>query len=374
IRRWPWYSLVVTATRRSSTSSTGSPGTSEAVWPSGPRPRWTRSRRSGSEVSYSCAAASRSRFVTGIGRSADWWSIERPRTMWVRLRSSEPGEAIRSSTWKSSVSAQGISSSSPRIASIAHGERPPLIAEENEPWSATARCPAAAISSAARLAAARSLSRTSRSIAIALVVPLFVATELVAHRRQDFVAEVAEVTRVEALVQRRGEDRGRHALLDRRDRGPAPLPRVGHAAAVLGQLRALGERRRGQVEQPGADHRAASPDLGDRRDVEVEFVELGLVERRRLGVVEPFGFARVGVLEDVQALRVGGHDPVLDPVVDHLHEVAGAARAAVEVAVLGRARGAGEPRRPLRQPAPRGGAGEDRVEPLDRPVGPADHQ
>ena len=38
------------ATRRSLTSSTGSPGTSEAVWPSGPRPRWTRSSRSGSEL------------------------------------------------------------------------------------------------------------------------------------------------------------------------------------------------------------------------------------------------------------------------------------------------------------------------------------
>src|ERR1700709_191018 len=63
MRRWPWYSLVVMATRRSVTSRTGSPGTSEAVWPSGPRPRWTRSRRSGSEVSYSGAASSRSRWV-----------------------------------------------------------------------------------------------------------------------------------------------------------------------------------------------------------------------------------------------------------------------------------------------------------------------
>src|ERR1700744_1790229 len=261
MRRWPWYSLVVIATRRSVTSRTGSPGTSEAVWPSGPRPRWTRSMRSGSEVSYSCAAASRSLCVTGIGRSADWWSIERPSTMWVRLRSSEPGEAIRSSTWKSSVSAHGISSRSPRIASIAQGERPPLIAKANDPWSATARCPAAAINSAARFAAARSLSRTSRSIAMALVVPLFVAAELVAHRRQDFVAEVAEVARVEALVQGGGEDRGRHAPLDARDRGPAPLPGVGAAAAVFGQLRALGERRGGQVQQPGADHRAAPPDL-----------------------------------------------------------------------------------------------------------------
>src|SRR6202000_3095957 len=57
----------------------GGCGDRDAVCASGPRPRWTRSRRSGSEVSYSWAAASRSRLVTGIGRSVDWWSIERPR-------------------------------------------------------------------------------------------------------------------------------------------------------------------------------------------------------------------------------------------------------------------------------------------------------
>ena len=80
-------------------------------------------------------------------QSADWWSIERPSTMWVRLRSSRPGS--------SSVSAHGISSSSPRIASIDHEvPRPPLIAKEKEPWSATAAAPNAAIFSAASRAAA----------------------------------------------------------------------------------------------------------------------------------------------------------------------------------------------------------------------------
>ena len=32
----------------------------------------------------------------------------------------------------------------------------------------------------------------------------------------------------------------------------------------------------------------------------------------------------VGVVQDVQALGVGGHDAVLDAVVNHLHEVPGA--------------------------------------------------
>ena len=81
--------------------------------------------------------------------------------MWVRLRSWLPGEATRSSTWKSDVSAHGISSWSLRIASIPQGVRPPLTASEKEPRSATASRAAAAIRSAARGAASRSLATTS---------------------------------------------------------------------------------------------------------------------------------------------------------------------------------------------------------------------
>ena len=81
------------------------------------------------------------------------------------------------------------------------------------------------------------------------------------------------------------------------------------------------------------------------------------------------------MLQDVEALGVRGHDPVLDAVVDHLHEVAGAVRAAVQVA---RSR-----RSPGRRcgPGVRGAAstpgrdrGEDRVEVRDDVVLAADHQ
>src|SRR6516162_5356373 len=49
--------------------------------------------------------------------------------------------------------------------------------------------------------------------------------------------------------------------------------------------------------------------------------------------------ADVGVLQNVEPLRVRGHQPVLDAVVHHLHEVAGAGRSAVEVSLFGCARG-----------------------------------
>ena len=62
------------------------------------------------------------------------------------------------------------------------------------------------------------------------------------------------------------------------------------------------------------------------------------------------------VLHDLEALGVRLHQAVLDAVVDHLHEVAGARRADVRVAVLGRERL------------------EDRLEALDGLVVAADHQ
>ena len=82
------------------------------------------------------------------------------------------------------------------------------------------------------------------------------------------------------------------------------------------------------------DDAAAPPELGDRGDVEVVAVELGLVERRGLGVLVARDGAGVRVVEEVEALGVGGHQPVLDPVVHHLHEVAGPGRAAVQPALL----------------------------------------
>ena len=67
-----------------------------------------------------------------------------------------------------------------------------------------------------------------------------------------------------------------------------------------------------QLEQPGAHDRAVAPDAGDLVQVEVE----------------------LRALEHLEPLGVGLHQAVLDPVVDHLHEVAGARPADVRVAVL----------------------------------------
>ena len=64
----------------------------------------------------------------------------------------------------------------------------------------------------------------------------------------------------------------------------------------------------------------------------------------------------LGLLEDLEALAVRGEHPVLDPVVDHLREMAGPARPDVRV------------------PVRRRQGQEDRLRAFDRIRIPADHQ
>ena len=66
---------------------------------------------------------------------------------------------------------------------------------------------------------------------------------------------------------------------------------------------------------------------------------LGMFERRGLRVGCTWIRAAIGMLEDVESFGIGRHDAVLDAVVDHLDEMAGAVRSAVQVALLGRAIG-----------------------------------
>ena len=167
---------------------------------------------------------------------------------------------------------------------------------------------------------------------------LVVAAELEAHGRQHAVGEVGLAPRAEALVERRGEHGRGHRLVDGGDGRPPPLTRVGHPAREVVEPRADEQGVGGEVEQPRRDDAPPPPQLGDLLEVELVLVELGVAQRRRLGVDRVVLEADVGVAQHVQALGVGRHDPVLDAVVDHLHEVAGAARAAVEPPLLGRRR------------------------------------
>src|SRR2546428_1970377 len=190
---------------------------------------------------------------------------------------------------------------------------------------------------------------------------LDVAAELVAHRREHLLRKGVPLARAEARIEGSGEDVAGDGLLDRRHDRPPPLAGVRDDARIVRERRVLGQRLRREVEEPGADDGAAAPQLRDVRDVEV----VPQLLRQYL---------RARVLEDVEPLRVRLHQTVLDPVVDHLAEVAGTRGPAVEVAVL---RGPAlrlAPWRARDRPHPGSERPEDRVEALDdRPVA-ADHQ
>ena len=70
----------------------------------------------------------------------------------------------------------------------------------------------------------------------ALGLLLVVPAELLAHRGQDLVGVVVEVAGRETRVERRGEHRGGHPLVDGRDGCPSALAGVGDMAGELGQV------------------------------------------------------------------------------------------------------------------------------------------
>src|SRR5208282_2705477 len=108
--------------------------------------------------------------------------------------------------------------------------------------------------------------------------------------------------------------------------GPAALAGILDKASVFRKRGILGQRHGGEIEQPGTDHAAPAPDFGDVGQVQV----VAMFFRN---------FLAGGILENVEALGIGLHDPVLDAVVHHLYEVAGAGGAAVDITVF---RGAGK--------------------------------
>src|SRR5215210_5190118 len=118
-----------------------------------------------------------------------------------------------------------------------------------------------------------------------------VAAELVAQRRQHPVRVVALPARVEARVQRGGDDRRRDVVVDRVDDRPTALARVGDMSPQALEVVALrGERVLGQLAQPRAHDRAAVPEARDLLELDRE----------------------LRLVHQLEALGVRLHHPVLD--------------------------------------------------------------
>ena len=159
--------------------------------------------------------------------------------------------------------------------------------------------------------------------------------ELEAHRGQQLVGELRLAARTESRVERGAENGHRHGLVDGRLDRPPSLAGIRHPAVELRERRILEQGGRCQIQQPRRDHAAAPPDLRDIAQIEVELELFGVAQRGRLGIGSLFTLTHIGVREDIHSLGIGRHEAVLDAVMHHLDEVAGAARPAVQIALIG---------------------------------------
>src|SRR5215471_11819428 len=83
------------------------------------------------------------------------------------------------------------------------------------------------------------------------------------------------------------------------------------------------------------DDTAASPYFRDIAQIEIVAIELGIAQRRGFGIGRVLLLAGICMAQDVHPFGVSRHDPILDAVMDHLDEVPGPVRTAVQVAELG---------------------------------------
>src|SRR5262249_10764488 len=99
--------------------------------------------------------------------------------------------------------------------------------------------------------------------------------------------------------------------------------------------------------------------------VEVILVMLRIPQRSRFRVCRTLLLADIGVAQNTEAFRKSRHHAVLDPVVDHLHEMTAAIRAAVQVTELRRATSLLASGRALTLAGAGRQGPEDRIEMLD---------
>ena len=113
---------------------------------------------------------------------------------------------------------------------------------------------------------------------------LDVPAELEAHRREHLVLEVRLAPRAESRVERRREHRRGHGLVDAAMIVQRPSPESDTRPANFDRPGSSTQCGGGQVQQPGGDHAAPPPHLGDVAEVEVVLVVLGVAQGRGLGV------------------------------------------------------------------------------------------
>src|SRR5262252_5875067 len=180
---------------------------------------------------------------------------------------------------------------------------------------------------------------TRASEFVSLIVPssrdlLEMSAEPKSHRREKLVLIIGITARGEAFIKRCAENRSRHGLVDSGLDGPPAFAGVRHAAGEFFEVGIFDQRGRRQIEQPRSYDAASSPNLGDLAQVQIVLVVFGIAQWRGFGINRILLLPDIGAAQNTQAFSIGSHDAVLDTVVNHFDEVAGAVRTAVKITLL----------------------------------------
>src|SRR5947209_17587154 len=90
-----------------------------------------------------------------------------------------------------------------------------------------------------------------------------------------------------------------------------------------------------QIEEPGTDDAAATPEFGDIAKVEIVLIVLWIAYGCCLSIDLLLMLTDVRVPQDIKPFGIGRHDTVLDTVVHHFDEVTSTMWPTVQVALLG---------------------------------------
>src|ERR1041385_3436429 len=97
---------------------------------------------------------------------------------------------------------------------------------------------------------------------------LDVPTELVAHSGKHLLGEGVILARTEAGIERCGKNVARNGFFDCRHDGPAAFAGILNCASKPREIRIFSKRHCGEVEQPGSNDAAATPQLSDIGQIE----------------------------------------------------------------------------------------------------------
>src|ERR1700689_2495380 len=97
-----------------------------------------------------------------------------------------------------------------------------------------------------------------------------VAAKLLAHGGEHFFGERVIVAGTEADVKCSGEHVRGNRFFDGGLNGPAALARILHETGVAFEDGIFGKGESGEIEQPGTDDTAATPEFSDFAEIEIE--------------------------------------------------------------------------------------------------------